>query len=283
MTDARVVRVGLAQIDIRSLDAPTNLARIEEVLDALRQDRPDLVVFPELSNIGQVGGRDAQFGAEYAGLAETLDGPFVRRIGELARAHACHVCVGLAEADERISGLLYNTAIVVDAEGRLVLRQRKLHPAGEERHYFGPGSGVAVATTELGVLSVAICYDLYFPEVARASALAGSELMIGIFNVTYRAEWPDRLAQLAAVRSYENMQHVVALNRVGSQADRRFGGESAVAAPPGVVIHRAPALEEHICCVELDQAAVRRERAYRAVFADRRTDLYHPIHGGDVG
>lgn len=274
MNGAPALRVALAQIGITALDPKRNLERVADALAQLAPQQPDLVVFPELCDLGQVPERDAEFGARYAALAEPVPGPFTDAVAELAAHHGCHVAIGTAERHPRIAGTVANTAVLLDADGAIVGVQRKLHPAGEERHYFAPGDSIEVLECALGKVSLVVCYDAYFPEVPRAAALRGAELLVGLFNVTYRPDWPGRLSQLAAVRAYENMQHVVFVNRVGTDGDRTFGGESAAATPPGMVVAEAPPVEEALTIVELSARRLLEARALRPVFADRRPDVY---------
>lgn len=268
------MRVALAQMEVVALDPKRNLERIAATLDELAVDRPDLVVFPELADLGQVTERDKAFGARYADAAEPVPGGFSDAIGALAVAHDCHIAVGVAERHPDIAGTIYNTALLVDPQGAVVGRQRKLHPAGEERHYFAAGAAVEVVSCDLGVVSLVVCYDAYFPEVPRAAALQGAELLCGLFNITHRPDWPHRLAQLAAVRAYENMQHVVFVNRVGTDHGRTFGGESAATTPPGLLLAEGPPAEEWHTTVDLDRERLLEARAERTVFADRRPDVY---------
>ncbi len=270
------VHIALAQIDIDSLDCEANLSRIISICSALASDenRPDVVLFPELANIGQVPSHDANFAARYLELAEDLSGLFISTIADAAREGGFYVAVGVAERHPAIAYTAFNSAVVIGPDGRLVGVQRKLHPAGEERHYFAPGDEILVFHTDLGNVAVQICYDLYFPEVPRVAALKGSELLCGIFNITDRPEWPDRLGQLAAIRAYENMQPVALVNRVGENRGRVFGGESAVAEPPGRVIARAPRGESAVLRATVRAETVAVERGRRAIFADRRPELY---------
>ena len=267
-----MIEVAGAQLDIDSLDTAANLERIA----AACQDAStaDLIVFPELSNIGQVGERNREFGQRYAAAAEHIPGPFTDAVSKLDRINGSHVIIGMAERHPRIRGTTYDSAVVIDPGGDVVGVQRKLHLAGEEHHYFAVGDEIVVVPTELGLISVVICYDAYFPEVARTAALRGSESLCGIFNVTHRPDWPQRLTHLAAVRAYENMQHTVFVNRVGENHGRQFGGGSVIARPPGVISAIAQESCETVFAATIDTDLVAAERSFRPVFADRRPDIY---------
>jgi predicted amidohydrolase len=269
------VRVALGQIAVEALDAAANLERIARSCEEAASGGADLVLFPELANIGQVPAFHPAFAARYLEAAEPVPGPFTGAVGEVARRYGLHVVVGVAERDPEGQDGLLNSAVLILPSGKVAGVQRKLHPAhGPEREYFGKGSEIVVVPTDLGVLSAQVCYDLYFPEVARAAALRGAEILCGIANITDRPEWPDRLAHLAAVRAYENMQHVAVVNRVGENHGRAFGGESVVAVPPGIVVARGPRTEEALVFADLHGKTLTEERAVRPVFDDRRPEVY---------
>jgi predicted amidohydrolase len=267
------VRVALAQIAVEPLDAKKNIDRMLRVCDEVA-GAADLLVFPELADLGYVRERNRAFGAEYLSAAQPVPGPATDALGEAARRHGVHIVAGVAERHPTIGATAFNSAVLIDPSGRVVGVQRKLHLAGEERHYFVTGREINVFDTDLGRLNISICYDNYFPEVARAAALRGAEIVCGVFNIPDRADWRDRLAALASVRAYENMNHVVFVNRVGTDAGVPYGGESAIASPPGRVIARGPCLEEGIVTATLRAQAIAEERAWRPIFADRRPEVY---------
>ena len=267
------VRVALAQIAVEPLDSKKNIDRMLRICDEVGSGA-DLLVFPELADLGYVRERDRAFGAQYLSAAEPVPGQVTDALGEAARRYGVHIVAGVAERHPSIAATAFNSAVLIDASGRVAGVQRKLHLAGEERHYFVTGRAINVFDTDLGRLTISICYDNYFPEVARAAALRGAEIVCGVFNIPDRADWRERLAALASVRAYENMNHVVFVNRVGTDAGVPYGGESAIASPPGRVIARGPCLEEAIVTATLRSQAIAEERAWRPIFADRRPEVY---------
>lgn len=267
------VRVALAQIAVEPLDSKKNIDRMLRICDEVGSGA-DLLVFPELADLGYVRERDRAFGAQYLSAAEPVPGPVTDALGEAARRYGVHIVAGVAERHPSIAATAFNSAVLIDASGRVAGVQRKLHLAGEERHYFVTGRAINVFDTDLGRLTISICYDNYFPEVARAAALRGAEIVCGVFNIPDRADWRERLAALASVRAYENMNHVVFVNRVGTDAGVPYGGESAIASPPGRVVARGPCLEEAIVTATLRSQAIAEERAWRPIFADRRPEVY---------
>lgn len=271
------IRVVLGQIPVESLTPQKNLERVAETCGAAAREEADLLVLPELVDLGQVPPFDATFAARYQTAAQPLTGSFVSTVADFAREHGLHVVLGVAERHPDVAQTIFNTAVVVGPDGHVLGAQRKLHLPGPERHYFGVGDEVCVIPTDLGVLTAQICYDLYFPEVARVAALHGAEVLLGVANIPGRSEWPDRLAALASVRAYENMQHVAIVNRVGGEHGVDYGGESLAAAPPGMILARCPAYRPDLRTVVLDADVIARERARRPVFADRRPALYRAV------
>lgn len=271
------VCVALAQIPSVSLAPETNLEVVLEAIRSAASQGASLVVLPELCNVGQVPQYDAAFATQYFGCAEPLEGDFVVQVCEAAATHGVITILGIAERHPTIDQVLFNSGVVISAMGRVIGVQRKLHLPGEERHYFARGTTVAVLDTEVGRLSVAICYDLYIPEVPRVAALRGSEMLIGIANLPYRQAWPQRLTHISSVRAYENMQHVVVVNRVGVNHGVQYGGGSVAAAPPGVIVARSPECQAEVSVVTLSADALVAERCRRPVFGDRRPELYGEI------
>lgn len=271
------IRAALGQIEVSTLAPQRNLERVETACRAAHASNADLIVFPELADLGQVRGFDREFAGRYIAAAQPVGGCFVSAVRELARTLSLHVIVGVAESHPAVAHTIFNSAVVIDGNGRVLGVQRKLHLPGEERHYFGVGDRIEVIATDLGRISAQICYDLYFPEVPRVAALRGAEILAGVANIPFRPEWPDRLVHLAALRSYENMNYVAVVNRTGTDHGVEYGGGSVTAAPPGMVITRVPEGRATTTIAVLQAAILLAERARRPVFADRRPDLYEVI------
>ena len=153
---------------------------------------------------------------------------------------------------------------------------RKAHLAGEEKHYFAPGSSTPIFSTPIGVIGICICYDTFFPELARSYALKGAHWLICPFNTGGYYDHVDTIEHLAAARAIENKLFVAMCNRVGSEEDVEFSGRSAVADPFGTLLVKLGE-DEDLAVVEIDGTLLRKERAFHPVFADRRPDLYSSL------
>jgi predicted amidohydrolase len=235
------VKVRLAQLAPRPRDVPANLARATEVIASSAP--VDLVVFPELFLSGYELGDPEP-------LAVELDGLELGELSGAARDAATAVVVGAAE---RTPDGTANSAICIDADGELAAVYRKAHPFGAERDVYVYGDElvtVALAGRELGPM---ICFDMEFPEVARALARNGADLLVTISANPTQFELDH--AVFARARALESGLPHVYVNRVGEQDDLSFGGGSVALDQTARVLAEAGSAEERI--VDADVAVPR--------------------------
>ena len=222
----------------------------------------------------------------YYRYAETVPGPTVERFAALAAELNLVIVLPIYEEDQ--PGVLYNTAVVIDADGTVLGKYRKHHiphlPKFWEKFYFRPGNlGYPVFDTAVGKIGVNICYDRHFPEGWRNLALAGAEIVFnpnatapGVSNRLWELEQPAA----AAANGY----FVVATNRVGLE-DNEYGdeavnfyGSSYVVGPDGNVVGEiASATQPQLILRDIDLDQVRTVRERWQFFRDRRPDAYGPI------
>jgi N-carbamoylputrescine amidase len=218
-------------------------------------------------------------------LAEPIPGATT----ELLEAVAGELGIVIISAlfERRASGVYHNTAAVIDADGRYLGKYRKMHipqdPGFEEKFYFTPGDlGYKVWDTKFGKISVLICWDQWYPEAARLSALAGAEI---IFYPTAIGWLPAEKAELGAAQhtAWEAVQrghavangcYVAAVNRTGVEGEIEFWGQSFVSDFYGQIVERAPVSEEHILIADCDLKALEDMRRTWPFFRDRRIDTY---------
>ncbi|MFG0316975.1 MAG: nitrilase-related carbon-nitrogen hydrolase [Planctomycetota bacterium JB042] len=261
-------------------DKRENVARAVAALEHAAAEGADLVAFAELAFERFWPQRRADAAA--LDRAEAIDGPTVATLRERARALGVVVVPNLFERDGDRG---YDTSIVIDADGALLGRQRMLHiteyDGFHEQGYYAPGdTGAPVFTTRAGRIGVCICYDRHYPEVTRALALAGAELIV-VPQAGAVGEWPDGLYEAEMrVAAFQNGCFVALCNRVGKEEVLDFAGESFVCDPSGRVIARAPSGEDHLLLCDLDLSAVERSHAKRLFLRDRRPDLYREWFGG---
>jgi predicted amidohydrolase len=260
------VVISLGQMDVRLGKPDENLAKVEEWTAEAARLGSHLVVLPELWPTGY----DLENVAAHA--TDMTEGMFARMAG-LARQHRLGMygsCLSVLG-----EGRYGNTAVLYGPDGQLLGSYTKVHlfrPMQEHR-YLVAGPKLALAEAPWARLGLSICYDLRFPEMFRAYALAGAEAMLVC------AEWPNpRLAHwqtLLAARAIENQAFVVACNRVGESREVSFFGHSCIVSPWGEVLADAGNTES-LLIAEIDLAEVAAARQRIPVFQDRRPDLYKP-------
>jgi N-carbamoylputrescine amidase len=223
-------------------------------------------------------------------LAETIPGPSTEAFQELARRHKVVIIASLFE--KRTAGLYHNTAVVIDADGALLGIYRKMHipddPLYYEKFYFAPGdTGFRGWSTRYGRVGVLICWDQWYPEAARLTALQGAEI---IFYPTAIGWHPKEKARQGADQhaAWELIQrshavangcYVAAVNRTGLEQPVggdgiEFWGQSFVAGPGGQILARAEADQETTLLVPVDLGEVDLTRTHWPFLRDRRIDAY---------
>jgi N-carbamoylputrescine amidase len=214
---------------------------------------------------------------------EPEDGPTISRMREVAREHNMVLVVPIYEED--MSGVYYNTASVIDADGTYLGKFRKIHipqvnPGFWEKFYFRPGNlGYPVFNTRIGKVAVYICYDRHFPEGARCLGLAGAEI---VFNpsatVAGLSEYLWKLEQPA--HAVANGYFVGAINRVGIEPPWNMGefyGQSYFCDPRGRIVAEAPRDQDAVVVADLNLDMIDEVRATWQFFRDRRPDAYGPL------
>jgi omega-amidase len=180
-----------------------------------------------------------------------------------------------------IPATLYNTAVVIGPSGDILGTYRKIHIAGEEKHYFRPGDRIPVFDTPVGRIGIAICYDTFFPEMTRILALKGAEILCFPYNAWSGVENKDVVKHLSVARAAESRVFVVASNRVGEDVGRVFFGGSAIAGPRGGLFAQAGE-DEEVLIATFHREDFVKERAMVPVFADRRPELYADVIGEPI-
>jgi N-carbamoylputrescine amidase len=225
-------------------------------------------------------------------LAEPIPGPTSDRMAAVAKELGVVIVASLFE--RRAAGVYHNTAVALDADGTMVGRYRKMHipddPLYYEKFYFTPGDlGFSAIDTKVGKVGALVCWDQWYPEGARLTALAGADVLfyptaIG-WHPSEKAEYGER--QLGAWQTIQrshaiaNGVYVAAVNRVGhegsSDAGIEFWGASFVCDPFGAVIAEAPRDAEAVLVVEVDRALQEDVRRNWPFLRDRRIDAYGAI------
>ena len=221
-------------------------------------------------------------------LAETIPGPSTEALSKVARRHKIVIVASLFE--RRAAGLYHNTAVIINADGQIAGKYRKMHipddPLYYEKFYFTPGDlGFRSHDTEFGKIGTLVCWDQWFPEAARLTALSGSQIL---FYPTAIGWLPDEDEEMneAQHQAWETIQrghaiangvYVVAVNRVGAEGKLKFWGQSFVVDPFGRIVAKASADKEEVLVVECSLDNIERTRQNWPFLRDRRIDAYAGI------
>ena len=226
-------------------------------------------------------------------LAEPIPGPKTEAFQELARAEDVVILASLFE--KRAAGLYHNSAAIIDADGTLLGTYRKMHipddPLYYEKFYFTPGDqGFCAWDTAYGRIGVLICWDQWFPEAARLTALAGAELILYPTAIGWHPaeKVAEGKAQHAAWQTIQrshaiaNGCYVAAINRVGHESPDggeglEFWGQSFACNPSGEIIAQGSVDQNETLLVEIDRARVNEARTHWPFLRDRRIDAYGAI------
>ena len=285
------LKIGFLQ-QHNTADTEDNVRRLADGIADLAGRGAELIVLQELHNslyFCQV--EDVQ----NFDLAEPIPGPSTEIYGELAKRYDVVIVTSLFE--RRTAGLYHNTAVVIERDGTIAGRYRKMHipddPAYYEKFYFTPGDlGFHPIETSVGRLGVMVCWDQWYPEAARLMALQGAEVLIYPTAIGYAAEdTPEeqqrqRRAWQTVMRGHAvaNGLPVVAVNRVGHEPDPsgqtagiQFWGTSFVAGPQGEIIYEASDDDEESIIVEMDMEHSEQVRRWWPFLRDRRIEAYDDI------
>ncbi|PWJ58315.1 N-carbamoylputrescine amidase [Dyadobacter jejuensis] len=230
-------------------------------------------------------------------LAEQIPGPTTDSLGALAKELGVVIIASLFE--KRAQGLYHNTTAVLDADGAYLGKYRKMHipddPGYYEKFYFTPGdaqdtetdtSGYRIFDTKFAKIGVLICWDQWYPEAARITSLMGAEILFYPTAIGWDTNETDPVINEEQYGAWQTIQrghavangvYVVAVNRVGREADQLFWGGSFIANPQGRLLYLAPHDQEVVHTEELDLGRLDYYRTTWPFLRDRRVDSYSPI------
>lgn len=282
------MKVGLVQ-QANTADIQGNIERLKTNIRRAASEGAELVVLQELHNgLYFCQTEDTRL----FDLAEPIPGPSTETFGELARELGIVLVLSLFE--RRAPGLYHNTAVVLERDGSIAGKYRKMHipddPAYYEKFYFTPGDlGFEPIDTSVVRLGVLVCWDQWYPEAARLMAMRGADLLIYPTAIGWESSDTDeeKARQLGAWVTVQrghavaNGLPVVSVNRVGHEPDPsgqtngiRFWGNSFVAGPQGELLAELPNDEETVRVVEVDMARSENVRRWWPFFRDRRIDAF---------
>jgi len=264
-----------------SSDVQQNVEKtVELIADAARQGA-QLICLQELFNSLYFCQSEDH---EQFRLAESIPGPTIDRIAKVAAQHQVVVVAGIFE--RRAPGLFHNSAAVIERDGSILGIYRKMHipddPFFYEKFYFTPGDlGFRSFATSLGKVGVCICWDQWFPEAARLTALAGAEILVyptaigwqAAEKATYGQSQRDAWQTMMRAHAIANGVFLVAPNRVGIEDHIEFWGSSFIADPYGNMLQVAGE-QPQILTAECDLELIETARTHWPFLRDRRIDAY---------
>lgn len=278
------VRLGLIQMSAGD-DPAANLAAAVDRIGAAAQKGAQIICLQELFRSRYFCQSEQ---AKNFRLAETIPGPSTETLGALARENEIVIVASIFE--KRSAGIYHNTAVVIDADGSLAGKYRKMHipddPLYYEKFYFTPGDlGFPSFDTRYARVAALVCWDQWFPEGARLAALGGAQILfyptaIGwIPNEPRVAAANQRAAWQLIQRSHAiaNGVFVAAVNRVGREGKIRFWGQSFVAGPLGEIVAQAGGQREETLLATCDLAKIEETRQSWPFLRDRRIDAYSSL------
>jgi N-carbamoylputrescine amidase len=285
------MKIALIQ-QANTADTRGNIKKLKQNITACARQGAELIVLQELHNglyFCQVED-PANFDQ-----AETIPGPSTEEFGALAKELGVVIVLSLFE--KRAPGLHHNTAVVIEKDGTIAGKYRKMHipddPAYYEKFYFTPGDlGFEPIQTSVGKLGVLVCWDQWYPEGARLMALAGAEVLIYPTAIGWESTDNDdekarqREAWIISQRAHAvaNGLHVISVNRTGYEADPsgvtngiQFWGSSFVAGPQGEFLTQASSDKEENLILDIDLSRTETVRRMWPFFRDRRIDTFGDI------
>lgn len=282
---SKKVNIGLVQMSC-SADVEANILKAMDGIREAAQKGAQIVCLQELFT--SLYFCDVEDHHNFS-LAEAIPGPTTERLGKLAGELGVVVIASLFE--KRAQGLYHNTTAVLDADGSYLGKYRKMHipddPGYYEKFYFTPGDlGYKIFDTKFARIGVLICWDQWYPEAARITALMGAEILFYPTAIGWDTNEPDPNQNTEQYNAWQTIQrshaiangvHVVSVNRVGREADQQFWGGSFVTNPFGSLLYLAPHDQEVVHVQEVDLALSDKYRTTWPYFRDRRIDSYQPI------
>jgi N-carbamoylputrescine amidase len=285
------MKIGIVQKGFVA-DTRANIDGLATMIRSCAQQGAELVMLPELHN--SLYFCQTQDPAVFD-LAEPVPGPSTEEYGALARELGVVLVLSLFE--RRMAGLYHNTAVVIEKDGTITGKYRKMHipddPAYYEKFYFTPGDlGFNPIATSVGKLGVLVCWDQWYPEAARMMALDGAEILIYPTAIGWEStEPPDEQARQREAWIISQRAHavanglpVVSINRTGYEADPSgvtggitFWGSSFAAGPQGEILAQATTDKDEVLIVEIDMARAEQVRRMWPFFRDRRIDAFEDL------
>ena len=264
------MKVALVTMRPKLADKKANLEIIKKYLE---KTKADIFVFGELTLCGY------HVKDELRDIAETVDGPAIKFIKNLAKKHNSYIVFGMPLKNKKVKGLIHNCAILVHPNGKVDVYNKWFLPTVgpfEEKIFFDEGEELTLCDTKFGKIGLIICYDIFFPELCRAYTLLGADIVICISatpSVTRKF-----FETIIPTRAIENTIFFIYANLVGTEENLVFWGGSEIRDPLANQLIKAPYFKESIKVCEIDLKQVELARAVRPVLRDIKPEIYHDLY-----
>lgn len=278
------VKLGLIQMRCSS-DKGENIRKAAEKVKEAASQGAQIICLQELYSTLYFCQSET---AEHFKLAEPVPGPSTEGLCEIAREKSVVIIAPIFE--KRTAGIYHNSTAVIDADGKILGVYRKMHipddPNFYEKYYFTPGDlGFQTYKTKYADVGILICWDQWFPEAARLTALSGAQILFYPTAIGWHdSETPETKKEQHSAWNVVQRGHAVAnevfvaaANRVGREGELTFWGQSFVADPFGVTLATGSQTEEENLIVECDLSKIEKTRQSWPFLRDRRIDAYGPL------
>jgi N-carbamoylputrescine amidase len=278
------VRVALVQMRMAA-DKAINLKKAENLVRVAASKKAQIICLPEMFQTEYFCRTEDKRNFD---LADTIPGEATTRLGRLAAELEVVIIAPLFE--KRAKGLYHNSLVVIDADGSLLGTYRKMHipddPNFYEKYYFAPGDlGFKTFQTRYAKVGTLICWDQWYPEAARLTALAGAEILFYPTAIGWHDSEPAEARKLQR-QSWQTIQNshavanavfVAAANRTGREKKLTFWGSSFVTGPDSAPIVQGSVDREEVLIADCDLSRIEKQRREWPFLRDRRIDAYKPI------
>lgn len=279
----KTVKIGLVQTAV-SEDLAVNLNKTLALVEEAAKNGAQIVCLQELYRARYFPQEERQDAGRFA---ESIPGESTKAFSELAKKHKIVIIVPLFE--KHPSGKFFNSAVVIDVDGKLLDTYHKVHvpqdPLFYEQNYFEAGDlGYKVYKTAYAQFGVLICYDQWFPEAARICTIKGADILFYPTAIGYikdhtsaDGDWHDAWETVQRGHAIANGVHVAAVNRVGEEGELQFWGSSFVCDSFGKIIAKASSDREEVLAATVDLGLNKRIRDGWGFLKNRRPDTYKPL------
>ncbi len=278
-------KIGIIQIQCKE-DKSKNIDNAINKIKLLKKQGADIICLPELFSTHYFCHSEDH---THFQLAEPIPGPTTKIFSGLAEE--MQIVLILPIFEKRAAGIYHNTVVILDEQGEINGFYRKNHipddPGYYEKFYFSPGdTSYEVVHTKFANIGVLICWDQWFPEAARIVALSGADIIFYPTAIGWDLNENNESVNREQLRAWQTIQqshaianglYIVAVNRIGTEHNQRFWGNSFVSHPFGTIIYQSPADGEDAAVIDIDLEENEKYRTVWPFFRDRRIDTYHDL------